>query len=446
LPRLSKVLTTDLYEINMAVSYLRRGLDQPATFSLFVRRLPPERGFLVAAGLADCLSYLEELRFERDDLEYLSRIGFDDEAIDLLGAMCFTGDVYAVAEGRVVLADEPLLEVTAPIAEAQLVETFLLNQITFQTALASKAARCRLAAGDIELFDFALRRAHGAEAGLAVARACAVAGFKGTSNVEAARRFGLAPAGTMAHSYIEAFPSEADAFRAFGEDFPGRATFLVDTFDTDTGIERAIAVIKELALLSTGVRIDSGDLAAQSRAARRLLDSAGLTSTRIFVSGGLDEYALERFTRANDPIDAAGIGMALGVSADAPTLDTAYKIVEFAGRPTMKLSPGKTNLPGAKQVWRTDLAQGDLLATRRELGPDGAEPLLVEVMRSGERTVGDEKTIERARGLLQSDLELLPESARRIESPDQPPLRISAELETLSGRIAAGLERRTDGV
>ncbi|MGB9112364.1 MAG: nicotinate phosphoribosyltransferase, partial [Acidimicrobiales bacterium] len=262
---MARALSTDLYEIKMAASYLRRGLHEPATFSLFVRRLPSDRGFLVAAGIEDCLSYLEELHFGADELEYLTAIGFDDRDVVALRDFSFTGEVRAVPEGRVVLADEPILEVTAPIAEAQLVETYLLNQITFQTTFATKATRCVMAAGEIELFDFALRRTHGIEAGDALARASAIAGFQGTSNVDAARRFGLAAVGTMAHSYIEAFPNETAAFRAFAEDFPERPVFLVDTYDVSVGVDRAIAVIAEFGLLHAAVRIDSGDLAAASR-------------------------------------------------------------------------------------------------------------------------------------------------------------------------------------
>ena len=293
---MGNALITDFYELNMAASYLRRDMVGPATFSLFVRRLPPSRGFLVAAGLEDCLKYLESFAFGPDDLAWLGTAGFPADVIDMFEAMHFSGDVIAVPEGRVVFADEPLLEVTAPIAEAQLVETYLLNQITYQTSLATKATRCRLAAGGIELVDFALRRTHGAEAGMAVARVSAIAGFGATSNVEAARRFGLEAAGTMAHSYIEAFPTEAKAFRAFAEDLPGRTTFLVDTYDTRAGVEAAIGVIRQLGLSGPlGVRLDSGDLARLARETREQLDGAGLPDVRIFVSGGLDEYDLERF-------------------------------------------------------------------------------------------------------------------------------------------------------
>ncbi len=365
-------LLTDLYELRMAASYLRRGMEEPATFSLFVRQLPPGRGFLVAAGLEACLDYLESYRFEEEELVWLERAGFDRETLERFAQLRFTGEIWAVPEGRIVLANEPLLEVSAPIAEAQLVETYLLNQVTYQSAIATKAARCRLAAGDIELVDFALRRTHGVEAGMAVARLSAMVGFAATSNVEAARRFGLRPSGTMAHSYIEAFDDEKDAFIAFAEDRPDQVTFLVDPYDTLKGVDTAIDVIRRLGLgYPLGVRLDSGDLATLSREARRRLDDAGLERVRIFVSGGLDEYDLARFAAEELPIDAAGVGTRMGVSADAPYLDSVYKLVAFGDRPVLKLSTGKATLPGAKQVWRGKSLVEDVLSLRHEEGPEG---------------------------------------------------------------------------
>ena len=425
---MSGALITDLYELNMAASYLRRGMAGPATFSLFIRQLPPSRGFLVAAGVENCLDFLERFSFTDDDLSWLRTAGFAEDTIGQFEAIRFTGDVHTVPEGRVVFAYEPLVEVTAPIAEAQLVETYLLNQITYQTALATKATRCRLAAGDVELVDFALRRTHGIEAGMAVARVTAIAGFVGTSNVEAARRFGLVPSGTMAHSYVEAFPTEREAFLAFAKDLPGRATFLVDTYDTLKGVDAAIDVIRRLGLTAdAGVRLDSGDLIELSRAARRRLDDAGLPWVRIFVSGGLDESDLERFRAARAPIDAAGVGTRVGVSDDAPFLDSAYKLVEFAGRAVMKLSTGKVSLPGAKQVWRRFPIESDVLASREEPGPTGAEALLVPVMRSGRR-LGPPDTIEAARRRLDRDLAGLPHGARDLHDPRPPAVASSDRL------------------
>jgi nicotinate phosphoribosyltransferase len=440
---MGNALITDLYELNMAASYLRRGMVGPATFSLFVRRLPPSRGFLVAAGLEDSLRYLESFAFGPEDLAWLGTAGFPPDAIEMFAAMQFSGDVHAVPEGRVVFADEPLLEVTAPIAEAQLVETYLLNQITYQTALATKATRCRVAAGDIELVDFALRRTHGAEAGMAVARVSAIAGFGATSNVEAARRFGLEAAGTMAHSYIEAFATEAGAFQAFAEDLPERTTFLVDTYDTRAGVKAAIGVIRQLGLSGPlGVRLDSGDLARLARETREQLDGAGLPDVRIFVSGGLDEYDLERFRADKIPIDAAGVGTQMGVSADAPSLDSAYKLVAFGERPVLKLSTGKATLPGAKQVWRRLPIREELLATRDEPGPADTEPLLVQVMRGGLRE-GPPDTIAAARQRLERDLAGLSTSTRDLHEPSSPSVVLSERLRLLTDQVTTGLSSLT---
>jgi nicotinate phosphoribosyltransferase len=425
-------LLTDLYELNMAASYLERGMGGEATFSLFVRQLPPTRGFLVAAGLEPALEFLEGFGLSEEELDYLGReLGFEDPVLDALGALRFSGDVWAVPEGRVVYANEPLLELTAPIAVAQLVEPYLLNQITFQTTIASKAARCVIAADGRAVVDFALRRTQGLDAALAVARCSSIVGFAATSNVEAARRYGLRPTGTMAHSYIESFASEKEAFRTFARDFPNRTTFLVDTFDTLNGVRTAIEVIEELGLEGSetlGIRLDSGDLHELSHAARKLLDEAGLEGVRIFVSGGLDEVEVDRLVRGGAPIDAFGIGTRMGVSADAPYLDSAYKLVEYDGRPILKLSAQKVTEPGRKQVFRGP--DGDVVGLRDEAVPDDHEPLLVPVMRGGQRT-GPHRTLETARSLFRSDLERVPQSARTIEDPVAPLPAISKALEEL---------------
>lgn len=424
-------LLTDLYELNMAASYLHRDMDEPATFSLFVRRLPPGRGFLVTAGLEPCLDFLERFGFEDDELAYLrDELGFEADVLEAFHELSFTGDVWAVPEGRIVYADEPMLEITAPIAVAQLVETYLLNQISFQTTIASKAARCRIAAQGRDLVDFSFRRTQGTDAAMAVARTTAMVGFVATSNVEAARHHGLRAAGTMAHSYIESFPSEAEAFRAFARDFPTRTTFLVDTYDTPNGVRNAIEVIRELGLEdSLGVRLDSGDLDGLSREARALLDGAGLPHVRIFASGGLDEHDIDRLVSAGAPIDAFGIGTRMGVSADAPYLDSVYKLVEYDGRPVLKLSEAKATEPGRKQVYRG--VDGDIVALRDEPAPDGCQPLLVQAMQGGERT-GPPQTLDTARRLFEADLEHLPEPARRICDPESPEVRFSDALEDLT--------------
>ncbi|MDA8309795.1 MAG: nicotinate phosphoribosyltransferase [Actinomycetota bacterium] len=435
---MARALITDLYELNMAASYLRRGMTARATFSLTVRGLPPDRGFLVAAGIDDCVDYLETFRFEGEDLDWLARHGFSADAIEAFRDIRFTGDVEAVDEGRIVLPQEPLLEVTAPLPEAQLVETFLLNQITYQTAIATKAVRCKLAAGPIDLVDFALRRTHGVEAGMAVARISAMAGFVATSNVEAARALELMPSGTMAHSYIEAFPSEAAAFRAFTEDLPPPYTFLVDTYDTLEGVETAARVIEDLGLTEkVAIRLDSGDLATLARQARAMLDGRGLSHVGIFVSGSLDEYQLEDFARSKAPIDAAGVGTRLGTAADAPFVDSVYKLVDVDGRPVMKLSPAKETLPGAKQVWRAR-GRADVLARREEAGPDGASPLLQPAIRDGRR-IRARSEISEARAQLDTDLAWLPDGAKRIRKPEPAGPLVSDALQELAHvtRVAA---------
>jgi nicotinate phosphoribosyltransferase len=434
-------LLTDLYELNMAASYLRRGMRQEATFSLFVRALPPNRGFLVAAGLDPCLEFLDEFGFSEQDLDYLGReLGFPDDTLDGLGALRFEGDVWAVPEGRIVHVGEPLLEITAPIAVAQLVEPYLLNQITFQTTIASKAARCVLAAAGRDVVDFSLRRTQGLDAAVNVARVSSIVGFVATSNVEAARRFDLRAAGTMAHSYIESFDSEAEAFRTFAKDFPGRTTFLVDTFDTLNGVRTAAEVIRELGLEGAlGVRLDSGDLDELARGSRAILDEAGLRDVRIFASGGLDEFEVARLVRAGAPIDAFGVGTRVGVSADAPSLDSAYKLVEYDGRPMMKLSPNKASAPGRKQVFRGPA--GDTIGLREEPLPVGTEPLLVPVMRAGART-GPRRPLETARALFRADLERLPEPATRIQDPDPVEPMVSEALADLTERARNDALRR----
>ena len=437
-------LLTDLYELNMAASYLRRDMDGSATFSLYVRGLPKSRGFLVAAGLEPCLDFLESFSFTDDELEALGRMGFDDRALADFSALRFTGDVWAVPEGRVVYSEEPLLEVTAPVAVAQVVETMLLNQITLHTTLASKAARYVLAAEGRQLVDFAFRRTHGVEAAMAVARASALVGFAATSNVEAARRYGLTVAGTMAHSFVEAFSTEGEAFRAFAEDHPHRTTFLVDTYDTVGGVRAAIDTIRELALDGgLGVRLDSGDLDALARSARTILDEAGLQEARIFASGGLDELEVHELVSAGAPVDAFGIGTQMGVSADAPYIDSVYKLVEYDDRPVMKLSSAKVSPPGRKQIWRrSDGEHADVLALRDEPGPTGSEALLEQVMRAGAR-ITLSSSIEESRLRFEGDLPHVPQKARRLSHPEHLVVAHSEALLALTDRTRDEAIRRS---
>ncbi len=428
----------------MAASYWRRGMNDQATFSLFVRQLPTERGFLVAAGIESCLDLVQELRFDEEDLRYLrDTLGFTVGDLEAFRRFRFTGDIWAIPEGRVALAGEPLVQVTAPLAEAQLIETVLLNQVTFETTIASKAARCVLAAGGRDVIDFSFRRTQGIEAGLDVARVSALVGFARTSNVEAARRYGLVATGTMAHSYVEAFPAEIDAFRAFAEDFPGRATFLVDTYDTIRGVERAIAVIKELGLQGRpGIRIDSGNLDRLTRQSRRLLDRSGLEHVRIVVSGGLDELQIDELVRGGAPIDAFGVGTRMGVSADHPYLDTAYKLVSYGKRPVMKLSRGKVTSAGRTQVFRKSRPFGDLVVLYDEAAPAGREPLLEQVMAGGRR-IGRRPSLSESRARFEADLALLPAAARVLRSPRAPTVRSSPAVLALSAETKRGLIDRS---
>jgi nicotinate phosphoribosyltransferase len=434
-------LLTDLYELTMVTSYLRRGMTAPATFSLFVRELPARRGFLVAAGVDACLDLLEGFSFEQADLDYLGSIGFSDHDLLSLAPLRFDGDVVAVEEGRIVTAGEPILEVTAPLPVAQLVETMLLNQITLHATIASKAARYRIAADGRSLVDFSMRRTHGFEAADAVARASAMVGFEATSNVSAARTFDLAVVGTMAHSYVQAFPSEEQAFRTFAQDHPDRATFLVDTFETLVGVRAAIRVIDELGLgQRAAIRIDSGDLDALSRQVRQALDAAGLPAVRIVVSGGLTEEHVQALVQAGAPIDAFGIGTHLGVAADAPSIDSVYKLVELEGRPILKLSEGKETTPGRKQVWRAGTAE-DLLGLRDEAARAGAEPLLLPAMTGGHRVRGA-ATLAEARSRFEADLEDLPSGCKDLGDPQ--PLRVgtSPALDELTTRARAEIHAR----
>ena len=429
----------------MAGSYFRRRMTAPATFSLFVRQLPPSRGFLVLAGIDEVCRFLERFGFDEDDIAYVERtMGLSPDVLDALRGLRFTGDVWSAREGSIVTADEPLLELTAPLPEAQLVETALLNLMTFQTTIASKAVRCRLAAGDRDLVDFSFRRTQGLESGLLAARSAAIAGFNSTSNVAAAARYDLRATGTMAHSYVQAFPREVDAFQAFAADYPDRTTFLVDTYDTADGVRSAIQVARELRGHGPlAIRLDSGDLGALARTSRGLLDSAGLTAVRILASGGLDEHGIERLLSEDAPIDAFGVGTKMGVSADAPYLDTVYKLVAYDGRPVMKLSTGKRTLPGPKQVFRRndgDLT-GDVVGLREEPAPDGYHPLLECVMRDGAMiapvTPGD--AVRAARTRCAADLTHVPHDNGQLVEPEPLVVSLSASLTALAAEVAGGL-------
>ena len=416
-------LLIDQYELTMSASYLRQGLNEPAIFELFVRRLPPHRDWLLAAGLGPTLELIRELRFGERELEYLRSLElFADDFLDYLAAFRFSGDLEAVPEGTVCFANEPLVRVTAPRIDAQLLETVLLNQINFQTMAATKAARIVLAAGGGEagagerVLDFSPRRDHGVDAAMKVARSAAVAGCGGTSNVAAAMRYGLRPVGTMAHSYVLSFDSEEAAFRSFMEDFPETAVMLVDTYDTLDGVRHAISASRDAGVRLAGVRLDSGDLLALSRAARRLLDEAGMSETRIAASGDLEESRIAELVAADAPVDLWGVGTDLGTSRDSPVVNGVYKLVADrrteGWRGVWKLSPDKETVPGPKQVFRR-YAGGNMIADVIAAADEEleGEALLVPAMRDGGVVRRD--SLEEIRERSAAQVAALPERLRR---------------------------------
>jgi len=433
-------LLTDLYQLTMLHSYFRRGMTDPAVFEFFVRRLPPARGFLVAAGLEQVLAYLEGLCFGPEDLEWVARSGrFDAGFVDRLARLRFTGDVYAMPEGTVCFQDEPLLRVTAPLPEAQLVETRIVNLLHFQTLVASKAARAVLAAPGKFLIDFGLRRAHGAEAGLLAARAGYLAGLTGTSTALAEAVFGIPVYGTMAHSYVLAHADEAEAFASFARDRPGDTVLLLDTYDTEGAAATVVALAPRLraeGITITGVRLDSGDLAAHARTVRRILDQGGLAGVTILASGNLDEYAVRDLLAAGAPIDGFGLGTRLATSSDAPYLDCAYKLQEYAGTPRRKRSEGKASWPGRRQVWRRHGGDGQMVedVVTLEGDPQPGEPLLRQVMRDGRR-VGPQESLVEARARAAAQLARLPDGLRRLDDPAPYPVRIGSALRALATAV-----------
>src|SRR5215510_11484387 len=382
----TSVLLTDLYQLNMMQAYLDRGETKTAVFEFFVRKLPRDRGFLIAAGLEQVLAFLTELRITAEELDWLGNTGrFGKDLIDYLSSLRFTGDVHAMPEGTVFFADEPILRVTAPLPEAQLIETRVINLLQFQTMIAAKAARMVLAAPGKRLVDFGLRRAHGAEAGLMAARASYIAGFAGTATVLADKRFGIPIFGTMAHSYIQIHDDETQAFENFARARPKNLILLIDTYDTEAAARKVVALAPRLRAAGIsigGVRLDSGDLIALSKKVRRILDEGGLREVTIFASGGIDENSIAAMLRAGAPIDGFGIGSSLTTSSDAPGLDCAYKLEEYAGVPRRKRSAGKATWPGRKQVWRHMGADGrmvgDALSAEHDQQP--GEPLIELVM------------------------------------------------------------------
>jgi nicotinate phosphoribosyltransferase len=412
-------LFTDLYELTMLQAYFEQQMFDVAEFSLFIRRLPDTRNYFLACGLEDVLDYLERLHFTTDSIDYLASLGtFSDRFLNWLADFRFTGDVFAVREGTPVFADEPILELVAPLPEAQLIETYVMNQVHLQTMLASKAARVVAAAAGRSVVDFGARRIHGTDAAVKGARAFTIAGVAGTSNVLAGSIHGIPVMGTMAHSFIQAWGHEADAFRAFAAVYP-ETVLLIDTYDTVEGARKVVALARELGadFRIKAVRLDSGDLAALAGQCRAIFDAAGLTGLEIIASGGLDEYKVAGLVAAGAPIDGFGVGTAMGVSDDTPSLDIAYKLVSYAGHGRLKLAPGKVNLPGRKQVFRGGF---DVIARHGETLP--GRPLLEPVMKSGRRLAAPRPLSEMAE-YAAAQIAALPEHVRAL-TPAEPPYKV----------------------
>jgi nicotinate phosphoribosyltransferase len=434
-------LLTDLYQLNMMQAYLDRGETKTATFEMFFRKLPARRGFLIAAGLEQALEFLETVSFCAEDLEWLTRSGrFSRDFIDYLARFRFTGDVHALAEGTVFFSNEPILRVTAPLPEAQLVETRLINLLHFQTVIASKAARMVLAAPGKLLVDFGLRRAHGAEAGLLAARASYIAGFAGTATMLAERAFGIPIYGTMAHSFVQAFDDETAAFEAFARSRPENLVMLIDTYDTEAAAGKVVRLaprLREAGIRVSAVRIDSGDLGAHARQVRRILDQGGLADVKIFASGGLDEYLVGRLAKES-PIDGFGIGTNLVTSQDAPGLDCAYKLQEYAGRARRKRSEGKATWPGRKQVYRTLDASNRMVADVLMLEGEGAGgvPLMQPLMRAGKRIAG-RPPIAALRERAASSLAQLPEPLRELTTAPAFTVQVAPCVRRLADEVDA---------
>lgn len=436
----TSVLLTDLYQLTMFQGYFDEGMEETAVFEFFVRKRPPQRNFFIAAGLEQLLLYLEALEFSPDQLEWMAETGrFSRDLIHYLSRLRFTGDVDAMPEGTVFFPNEPIVRVTAPLPQAQLVETRLINLLHFQTLIASKAARLVLAAPQKWLIDFGLRRAHGAEAGLMAARACYVAGFAGTSNVLAEYLYGIPAYGTMAHSYIQAHDDETEAFIRFASAQPNNVVLLLDTYDTEVAAAKVVSIaprLKAAGIEIKGVRLDSGDLGEHAKKVRKILDEGKLAEVKIWASGNLDEYALTDLLASGAPIDGFGVGTRLDTSADVPYLDCAYKLQEYAGRARRKRSEGKATWPGRKQVYRRFDRDGKFtedLLTLVEDRPEG-EVLLRPVMRGGKRVVSSPSFAD-IRERVTDQTARLPEPFKRLEEAPPYPVQVSPLLQNLAREV-----------
>lgn len=448
----NNALLTDLYELTMAASYFENRMSSQATFSLFIRNYPPKRKYFVSAGLEDVLHYLENLRFSPEELDYLRSLKlFTESFLSYLEKFRFSGDVWAIPEGRIFFANEPILEVTAPIIESQIVETFIINAVNLQVMLATKASRCFYAAQGKNLIDFALRRCQGTDAGLKAARASYIGGFVGTSNVLAGKVYRIPVFGTMAHSYITSFSNEKEAFEAYAGSFPDNTVLLVDTYDTVEGCRKAAQVGKEMKLRGynlLGIRLDSGDVAQLSKKARKILDEAGLKETKIIASGAFDEYKITKVLKEGALIDSFGVGTKVGVSADAPYSDMAYKLVKYDGHPVLKLSKGKRILTSDKQVFRFKDDKGklikDVIGLRREKIKN-AECLLSPVMKEG-KIIGELPQLEEIRETFQKEFNFLDDRYKKISSKlPLFPVVISSSLDELQHKVVQKLKKEELG-
>jgi nicotinate phosphoribosyltransferase len=436
----TSALLTDLYELTMAQAYLEQGMEGPAVFEFFVRKLPIHRNFLIAAGLEQVLDYLSNLRVTQEELGWLDRAGrFSPKLLHYLETLQFTGNVEAMPEGTIFFPHEPILRIVAPLPQAQLVESRVINLLNFQTMIASKAARSVLVAGEKPLIDFGLRRAHGAEAGLLAARASYVAGFAGTATVLAGMVYGIPLYGTMAHSFVQAHEDELLAFEHFAQTQPDHVVFLLDTYDTEAAAGKVVSLAGKLqahGITVKGVRLDSGDLAGHARRVRHLLDEGGLPETQILASGNLDEYRLRDLIRMGAPIDSFAVGTAMTTSSDAPALDCAYKLQEYAGRPCRKRSEGKTTWPGRKQVFRFHGSDGhldhDVVTT--DIDQLLGEPLLRPVMKDG-RHLAPMQDLTDVRRYVAAQLRQLPESLRALETAPAYDVQISPSLQKLAQTV-----------
>ncbi len=440
-------LLTDLYQLTMLHTYYRQRMEATAVFEFFVRKLPEHRNFMMAAGLEQALDFLEQARFGPEELEWIARSGlFTPEFPKHLEQWRFSGDVHAMPEGTIFFPDEPILRVTAPMPQAQLIESRLMNLVHFESLVATKAARSVLVARGKKLVDFGLRRAHGAEAGLLAARAAYLAGYDSTATVLAGSRFGIPVVGTMAHSFVQAHDDEAQAFIDFARAFPRGTIFLVDTYDTEAGVRKVVKLAPQLereGISVRGIRLDSGDLGQLARAARRLLDEAGLRKAVVFASGNLDEYRMRELLEAGAPIDGFGVGTSLVTSADAPSLDAVYKLQEYAGRPRRKRSTAKATWPGRKQVFRVSGRAGiferDIVTVEGD--EQAGEPLLIPVMREGRR-LGAAEPLERIRERARGGLERLPRRLADLETASAP---YCVDISPALRRLAEEVDRATAG-